>query len=57
MQHCSLPSELFNYIPQSVGLGFTSHGAYIFSDNVVSETLRVVNLGRALSQAYSYDRG
>lgn len=28
MQHCSLPSELFNHIPQSVGLGFTSHGAY-----------------------------
>ena len=43
MQHCSLPSELFNHIPQSVELGFTFHGAYIFSDNVVLKTLRVVN--------------
>ena len=48
MQHCSLPSELFNHIPQSVGLGFTSHGAYTFSDNVVPEALRVVNQGLQL---------
>ena len=30
----SLPSGLFNHKPQSVRLGFTSHGAYIFAPNV-----------------------
>lgn len=30
MQHCSLPSELFNHTPQSGRFGFTSAGAYLF---------------------------
>lgn len=46
MQHCSLPSELFNHTPQSGRFGFTSAGAYLFLGNVVFETLRVVNQAR-----------
>ena len=36
MQHCSYPSELFNRMPQSKGLGITSQSAYVFPNNVVS---------------------
>jgi len=50
-QHCSYPSELFNHLPQSRKLGVTFTGDYIFSDNVVRETLRLINYG--LSQAHS----
>ena len=46
MQHCSLPSELFNHTPQSGRFGFTSAGAYLFLGNVVLEALRVVNQAR-----------
>ena len=45
MRHCPYPSGLFNRIPQSGGFGLTSAGAYIFSGNVVLETLRVVSKG------------
>ena len=44
-QHCSYLTELFNHRPQSKGLEQTSLGAYIFSPNVVYETLRLINLG------------
>ena len=43
LKHCSYPSELFNLKPQSLGLGLISQSAYIFSDNVVLEALRLVN--------------
>lgn len=37
MQHWAYLPELFNHMPQSVELGSTFHGAYIFSGNVVLE--------------------
>ena len=45
-QHCPYPTGLFNHGPQSCRLGITSAGDYIFSRNVVFETLRVVNQAR-----------
>ena len=37
MQHWAYLPELFKHMPQSVELGSTFHGAYIFSGNVVLE--------------------
>lgn len=52
-QHCPYPTGLFNHVPQSCRPGITSTGDYIFSLNVVSLTLRLVNLGLLLVRHFS----
>jgi len=52
-QHCPYPTGLFNHGPQSCRLGITSAGDYIFSRNVVFETLRLVNIGLLQTRHFS----
>ena len=52
-QHCPYPTGLFNHGSQSCRLGITSTGDYIFSPNVVLETLRLVNIGLLQARCFS----
>ena len=45
--------QLFNHGSQSCRLGITSTGDYIFSPNVVRETLRLVNIGLCGARHFS----
>ena len=49
-----LPLGAFNHLPQCLGLGRTSQGAYSFAGNVVPEALRLVSQG---FQAPAFRRG
>ena len=49
-----LPLRAFNHLPQCMGLGLTSHGAYAFAGNVALEVLRLVSQG---FQATGFSRG
>ena len=49
-----LPLRAFNHLPQCLGLGRTSQGAYTFAGNVALEALRLVSQG---FQAPAFRRG
>jgi hypothetical protein len=49
-----LPLGAFNCLPQCLGLGRTSQGAYAFASNVAPEALRLVSQG---FQAPTFRRG